>query len=308
MQSKGNGVYSVIDLGTNTCLLLTARIENGVLTKLYEAAETPRIGKGIYSTGNISEDSLRNVESIFLDYKQKSLESGATEIFAFGTSALREAKNSLEFINRIEASTGIRISVITGEEEAVCAYKGATYDLPGGNYTVIDIGGGSTELSYMKGESLRSISIDAGSVRLTEKFFGNGYSREAMKAAADFIGKLTDSFPGSDDGRELVGVAGTLTTLSCIRQGLRDFDPEKVHGDSISIGEVTELTDKLAGMSESQKLKLGSYMPGRSDIIAAGALILREVMKRLGHKKVLVSAKGLRYGLMLRLVDFSKMM
>lgn len=306
MQSKGNNTYSVIDLGTNTCLLLVARFVSGKLTPLYEAIESPRIGKGIYDTRIISDDAFVKVRQIFDEYRDISLDLGAGDIRAFGTSALREAGNRDDFISRIEEATGIRISVISGKVEAECAYTGATYDLPKGEYAVIDIGGGSTEISFMQDGELVCESSDIGSVRLTEKFFLNGHSNESLIAATEMVNRHLDLLHQLPADRQLVGVAGTLTTLSAIRRGLTYFVPELVHGDSIPFAEVAQITDKLSSMSDSERLSLGNFMKGRSDIITAGALILREYMKRLGTDAIKVSARGLRYGLLLRIVDFSK--
>lgn len=306
MQSKDNGVFSVIDLGTNTCLLLVASLVNGKLTTLFEAQETPRIGKGIYDTHKISDEGFEKAREIFEKYKRVSDEHNVNEINAFGTSALRDAGNSNEFVDFIKSKTGIGIRVISGSEEAECAYLGAVYDLPEDDYAVIDIGGGSTEISCHESGLLVNESVNIGSVRLTEMFFLNGYSHEAQSGAVTFIDEYLDKLPLSAKGKNLVGVAGTLTTLSAIRLGLKEFDVEKVHGDIISLSNVKEITDRLIMMNEKERLSIGTYMAGRSDIIISGALILRELMKKLDSRSVKISARGLRYGLMLKLDAFSK--
>lgn len=228
MRSRDNGIFSVIDLGTNTCLLLVASLVNEKLTTLFEAQETPRIGKGIYDTHRISNEGFEKAREIFEKYKRISDEHKVIEINAFGTSALRDADNSDEFVDFIKSKTGIEIRVISGNEEAECAYLGAVYDLPEDDYAVIDIGGGSTEISCHESGLLVNESVNIGFMRMTEMFFLNGYSREAISKALEFINEHLDRLPLSAMGKNLVGVAGTLTTLSAIRQELKEFDIGKV--------------------------------------------------------------------------------
>jgi exopolyphosphatase/guanosine-5'-triphosphate,3'-diphosphate pyrophosphatase len=306
MRSKDSGVYSVIDLGTNTCLLLVASLNKGKLTTLFEAQEVPRIGKGIYDTNRISSDSFEKAREIFEKYRRISEEYNVLEINAFGTSALRDAINSKEFVDFIRSKTGVEIRVISGNEEAECAFLGAVYDLPEDDYAVIDIGGGSTEISCRDSGMLINESVNIGSVRLTEMFFADGYSAEALSEAGKFTEDSLRRIPLSAKGKKPVGVAGTLTTLSAIRLSLKEFDIVKVHGDVITLDEVSEITHRLIRMNEQERLSIGSYMKGRSDIIVSGALILRILMEKLGAANVRISAKGLRYGLMLSLDAFSK--
>lgn len=306
MRSKDSGVYSVIDLGTNTCLLLVASLNKGKLTTLFEAQEVPRIGKGIYDTNRISSDSFEKAREIFEKYSRISEEYNVLEINAFGTSALRDAVNSKEFVDFIRSKTGVEIRVISGNEEAECAFLGAVYDLPEDDYAVIDIGGGSTEISCRDNGILINESANIGSVRLTEMFFADGYSAEALSEAGEFTEDSLRRLPLSAKDKKPVGVAGTLTTLSAIRLGLKEFDIVKVHGDVITLDEVSEITQGLIRMNEQERLSIGSYMKGRSDIIVSGALILRILMEKLGAANVRISAKGLRYGLMLSLDAFSK--
>ncbi|MBX7043306.1 MAG: Ppx/GppA family phosphatase [Ignavibacteria bacterium] len=306
MRSGGNKVYSVIDLGTNTCLLLTASVEGSGLTALNEVQEIPRIGKGIYDTGLIARESFERAAEVFLRYRRLSEEYGAGKIFAFGTSALRDAKNSEEFISYIMEMTGIQINVISGRQEAECAYLGAVYDIGSGEHAVLDIGGGSTELSFIESGILINESANIGSVRITDMFFRNGYTESALAEAEKFISAGINKLPLYESERQLVGVAGTMTTLSAIKLGLNEFDFSKIHGDSLSFEEVRSIAGKLFRMSEGERKELGSFMEGRSDIITAGAVILRIFMEKLKAESIIVSAKGLRYGLMLNIDAFSK--
>ncbi len=304
MRSRNDVTYSIIDLGTNTCLLLIATLENEKLTALFEAQEIPRIGKGIYETSRISRESFDKALAIFENYKQISDDHNVRGIYAFGTSALRDAVNSKEFIEFISSKTGIRIKVITGKQEAECAFSGAVFDLPEDDYAVIDIGGGSTEISFRSDDTLINETMNIGSVRLTEMYFRNGYGQNAVSQAEELIGKSIVKLSLSPGKRKLVGVAGTITTLSAVKNGMKEFEFGRIHGDVISLEDVSDISNRLMNMNEAERLAIGDFMRGRSDIIVSGSLILKMLMERLGAGEIRVSAKGLRYGLMLNLDDF----
>ena len=172
MQSKDKNIYSVIDIGTNTCLLLTAKLQDKTLTEIYESQEIPRLGKDLYRTGMIPPESFQNVLKIFNKYKTVSKEHGSEKIFAFGTSAMRDAANSNEFIDFIENGTGIRIRIINGEEEAKYSFEGAVFDLDTRKeYAVLDIGGGSNEcIICHQNEILWKHSFECGMQRIVSKF------------------------------------------------------------------------------------------------------------------------------------------
>lgn len=307
MPSKDDNIYSVIDLGTNTCLLLIARLHGYKLNTLFEAQEIPRIGKDLYETGRISAEAFYNVRKIFERYISISIEFNARSIFAFGTSAMRDALNSAEFIDFIESATGIRIRIISGYEEARYSYEGAVFDLnKDKKYAVLDIGGGSTEICSKDNGKISSVSFDIGSVRLFENFFRENLNSGGLKAAAKFIRENLSAYDPDSMKGSLVGVAGTLTTLASIRKGLKDFNEEEIHGSILKINEAESLLNQLIVMTSEDRMNIGSYMKGRSDIIISGTLILFEVMKYLSAEEIIVSAKGLRYGLLMNISDFNK--
>ena len=302
MQSRDKNIYSVIDIGTNTCLLLTANLSNNKLTKLYEAQEIPRLGKDLYKTGMISQESFQKVSEIFNRYISVSKEYGSEKIFAFGTSAMRDAKNSTEFIDFIEKSTGIRIRIINGKEEAKYSYEGAVFDLDKNkSYAVLDIGGGSTEICYRERNEISSVSFDIGAVRL----FEHNQDLKNLENTKISIRSKINSENVDIGERKLVGVAGTITTLSAIKNGLEDFNENIIHKDILRISDINDIFNKLTSMTAKERLDLGSYMAGRSDVIIPGTLILMELMKFLKAEEIIVSAKGLRYGLFLNISDFN---
>ncbi|MEO8208970.1 MAG: Ppx/GppA family phosphatase [bacterium] len=307
MQSKDSKVYSVIDIGTNTCLLLIARLTEKNLTKLFEAQEIPRLGRDLYRTGLISKEAFQSVLEIMREYISISKKYDAEKVFSFGTSAMRDARNSSELIDFINLQTGIEIKILTGEEEAKYGYEGATFDFKKGvQYAVLDIGGGSTEISFRKDQNIVSVSIDIGSVRIYEMFFKGIFNPANIENARIFVIENLCKTDYVINNQLLIGVAGTLTTLSAIKNNLKEFDERVIHKDVLTFDEVNNIFRKLISMSESERLASGSFMKGRSDVIVSGTLILIEIMNYFQIDSVNVSTKGLRYGLLLNIPDFYK--
>lgn len=310
MQESYNGIYSVIDLGTNTCLLLIAKYsetKNSVnrVTKLFEAQEIPRLGKGLYDTGKLSDDSFRKTSEIFRKYISISKEHNSLKVFAFGTSSMRVASNTKEFIEFIKNETGIEIKVISGKDEARYGFEGALFDMPEGKYAVLDIGGGSTELSYEVNGELFTESLEIGSVRINEIYFKDSFSGENIQKAKEFVrDALNKAELHKPEGFKLVGVAGTLTTLSAIKNKLNNFEEEIIHKDVMTISETENIFQRLINLTNDERLRIGEFMKGRSEVIISGALILIEIMKRYEFETVTVSTKGLRYGLLMNINNF----
>ena len=305
MQSRDNKVYSVIDIGTNTCLLLIATIRENKLIKLFEAQEIPRLGKDLYKTGIISEEAFQKTLSIFNKYISHSKDFNSEKIFAFGTSALRDANNSAEFIEFIGSECGVKIKVLTGEDEAKYSYNGSVYDLEiSKDYAVIDIGGGSTEIGYRDGGIIISDSIDIGSVRIYEEFLKGNINHRNIETAGKFIESKISSLECITGGRSFVGVAGTITTLSALKNRLKEFDEVVIHKDILTLPEIGKIFENLISMTEEERINLAGYMKGRSDIIISGILILTKLMEQMDIQEITVSTKGLRYGLFLNIPDF----
>ncbi|HEV8538252.1 MAG TPA: Ppx/GppA family phosphatase [Bacteroidota bacterium] len=302
---------SCIDIGTNTVLLLVADIdENGIIHPVEELQRIPRLGKDVDGRNMIHVASFDRVAWIVNEYKNLSNQLGAAKILAAATSAVRDASNRDEFIEYIRSATGLTVEVLPGDEEALWTYRGAVSGVPKTSrpLVVLDIGGGSTEVSFPYstshngGERLQRYSFQIGSVRLTERYFKHHPPTAAeIESAVQLIREEFSQVrnPGFEQYR-LVAVAGTATTLACLAQQLREFDVSRVSGYTIEYNVVEEWTVKLARMSPQQVLSLSGATEGRSDILAAGVLILNESMKHFGFRTVIVSERGLRFGLVLR--------
>ncbi len=302
---------AAIDIGTNTCLLLVAEIDDaGNIETLHEEQRLPRLGRAVDREHRIDPGSFANISSILIEYKAIALQFGALHIAACTTSAVRDASNQKEFLAEMERSAGIAIDVLAGEEEALLTYKGTLGGLPVGAYNVmvIDIGGGSTELSYAipgthnGSTKLTRFSFQLGAVRLTERFFRHSPPESAeIESARSLI--LEELAPVRNPGFEqftMVGVAGTVTTLACLDQELPCFDAARVRAYVMPYSRVARWLHRLSALTAEQIESLSSSASGRADVLTAGTLILHEIMSLYRISSVMASDRGLRYGLVVR--------
>lgn len=315
---------SVIDIGTNTVLMLIAEYEpiGNIVKTILDIQRIPRLGKGVNKNRNILPESFEKAETILEEYMQISHEQGSKEIIATATSFLRDSANRKDFVTYIKERTGVNIEILSGDDEARWTFMGGTFDkLTNINedlrITIIDIGGGSTEISSgkMPGkftlEAINNIQIsghsfDVGSVRLKEKFFSiHPPSKNEISNSKDFILSHISNFdkfeePAESDKSKLIGLAGTITTLGAIKLKLDKFIPEEIDNLELTITEVNQLLNIFSSRTSDELLTMGNYMEGRADIILSGTLILKCFMEKFGFDKLTISTKGLRYGILLR--------
>lgn len=298
---------SFIDIGTNTALLLIADLDpvNNRIVPVLHRQTIVRLGKNVDEQKIIDHTAMQRLIQCMLDFKDLSKEHKAQSIVAAGTSALRDAKNRMEIIDEVVMTSGIVIKTLSGEEEAAMTFSGAVAgmeDIPE-LFTVIDIGGGSTEISMGDFSHIEhSVSLDVGSVRLTERFFtGLPPSEEEFLAAKEEINRMfTGNLEPFFTGREQVfGVAGTLTTIATLVSELEAFDPVKLHNYPLRYDQVKQLLEELQSLTVDQIIGKG-VAEGRADVITMGTLILHQFMRLLGITELRVSVQGLRYGLALK--------
>ena len=296
---------AVIDIGTNTVLLLVAHIDPaGAIIPIVYEQRVPRLGRGVDERKKLAADSMDRVISVLFEYKSIIEEHGVRGAVVCGTSAVRDAANRREFADRVRRDTGFELEILSGEEEALLTHRGAMSGLPAIHQgTVLDIGGGSTEISTGTEMQLtRRVSLDIGSVRLTERLLKHDPPLQAEIDAATVLVheacRAASSFPTA--GSTLVAVAGTATSLAMLALHRKTFSMEHVAGTRLSFSQIDELFRMLSGMPSSGIRTLSDAMEGRSDVVTAGALILREVMMLLRFDQVVVSERGVRYGLAIR--------
>ncbi|HUI11554.1 MAG TPA: Ppx/GppA phosphatase family protein [Bacteroidota bacterium] len=305
IRSGAGVIVGVIDIGTNTVLLLVARIEDGnAITPLVYEQRIPRLGRRVDATRNLDASSMARVIAVLREYAALVLPYEPAAMAVCGTSAVRDAANRDLFARDILAQTGYRLEVLSGEEEAYWTYRGAASGVPGtGRLTVVDIGGGSTEIITGARSSIdRRISLTLGSVRLTERFLRHD---PPTPGELDAAGRFTEEELARASGFQfagttLVGVAGTATSLAMLARGIGDFDIAAVTNTPLTRAEVEGLYGRLRTMPSTEILRLSRVMEGRSDVITAGALIARSLMSRFEFSAMTVSERGVRYGIAIR--------
>ncbi len=294
----------VIDLGTNTVLLLVGRLTGPERVEvLADVHAVGRLGEGVEREGRIGAQALARVQSIVARHARRAASLGVERLVAYGTSALRDAANRDEVCAAIERSTGVRVRLLDAAAEARWTYLGATWgmELPE-QRGVLDIGGGSTEVAIGdRSGPHRWGSVDLGAVRLTERFFpALPPTPEQLGAARDAVRAALAALPAPSPCEPLVGVAGTVTTLGALDLGLHRFEPALIHGHLLPAVRVAALARLLQVQSYAALRAMPAVSAGRADLITAGALILDTALQTWGHAGVRVSTQGLRYGLLLR--------
>lgn len=304
---SGNEIQSAIDLGTNTILMVTGRRGAEGVEILDDAHEIARLGKGVDEHRRILPETVERVCGFLDQYRRRALELGATRICAFGTSALRDAANRQDFIDAARSQAGVELRELSGEQEARYTFAGAAFGLALGSqdYAVLDIGGGSTELaSGRPGQVKRSLSVDIGAVRLTERHFTDLPPTAAqLQAAEETVEQMLTRFFDLPATTKLIGVAGTVTTLGALHAGIERFDRRDLDGHFLSTEAAETLCDQLLSLTHEQIRALPQVSDQRADIIGAGSLILRAFLRRQSLPGLTVSTRGIRYGLLLDMLD-----
>ena len=302
---------ATIDLGTNTFLLLISEWRDGELHTVYQTAKIARIGEGVDRTGRFGETPMQRALDCLSRYVELAQEHGARTILACGTSAFRDARNRDEFIQRVREVLGIDIRVISGEKEAEYSYLGALSNkrhLPE-PFLMLDIGGGSTELCWGDRDRMTGrLSLDIGSVRLTERVLrSDPVLQEEMTRARAIIQEalreqvqLPEPFgAGREPTGTFLGVAGTVTTLAAMQQRVEPYDADRIDGSRLPLAAVQELISEIAKRTIEERKRMTGLSPKRADVILAGALILEAVMQFVQRDSIIVSDRGLRYGMAL---------
>ena len=335
---KSTKPVAVIDIGTNTVLSLVARKSGKGLQVLDEAQQLPRLGQGVDHHRIISSEAIdRLLEALRYHQKRIRTRFGEIDITVTATSAMRDAENREEVIHRIRQETAWDVLLLSGGQEAEAMFQGAMHMLDPAKFygstavTVIDIGGGSTELALGKlsrsdgdvhPDLQKRESLNAGCVRFTEQYF---FGKATVMAESEK--KARPGFrptPGLLNAMELlktrtkemvnavdftadaaVGVAGTITSLAyMLRAGTGPYRPEAINGSVITVGEIRKMIDRISCMPVDHIVeKWPVVMKGRADIFLAGLLILETCLAHLKMEEITVSTGGLRHGILFNVMN-----
>ncbi len=296
-----------IDIGTNTVLMLVADVQHdGTLEVIRDEHFIGRLGKGVDENGIILKETFDRIYRILSQLKEIADSLGIKHISARSTSALRDANNRQEFVDFIKTKLALEIQILSGKEEAELTYLGAISEyLPIMNsedYAVIDIGGGSTEIVVGSGTHITSSkSIDIGSVRLTERILKNSPPNNLeLEEANRFIrDRLQNIFP-FPPATKIIGVAGTLTTLAALDLRIPEFDKNLINRHILTDEAIDKIFQELKKLTLEQLRSYPQIHPSRADILLAGIIILKEILRKVNLSKISVSDRGLRYGIAIK--------
>jgi exopolyphosphatase/guanosine-5'-triphosphate,3'-diphosphate pyrophosphatase len=278
----------VVDLGTNSTRLLVADVEGANVREIARRTAITRLGEGVDERRRLLPLPIARVRNVLSDYRRELERLEAERVLAVGTSAVRDAENGEAFLGEVEWSYGFATRLLTGEEEAELTRRGVANGRAVENGTlVLDVGGGSTELITAR----ERISIDVGSVRLTERHLRSDPPSPGELAAAAWAVK--ESLP-SLQATDAIGVAGTITTLAALELG--DYDAERVHGHRLSRESVETLLERLSSLPLAQRRDLPGLEPERAPVIVGGAIVVREVLDRYGLGGLEASERDLLHG------------
>jgi exopolyphosphatase / guanosine-5'-triphosphate,3'-diphosphate pyrophosphatase len=285
---------AAIDCGTNSIRLLIADVPGAAgapLSDVHREMRVVRLGQGVDATGMLAPDALERTFAAVDDYAELIRTHQVEKIRFVATSATRDAGNRAVFVDGIKARLGVEPEVVSGAEEAALSFNGAASVLPALDdelVLVVDLGGGSTEFVVGNADGVQAaVSTDMGCVRFTERYLRSDPPtvNEIAAAEAEIDSKITsvlDAVPLAKVTR-VVGVAGSVTTITAQALGLASYQPELIHAAVVPAESIDRACTELLSMSREERAALGFMHPGRVDVIGAGALIWRTVIRRLGH-------------------------
>ncbi len=306
---------AAVDCGTNSIRLLVADVDaSGRLVDVVRRMEVVRLGHGVDRTGHIAPEAMARTLAMCRTYADQCRDAGVEHVRFVATSASRDADNAAEFVAGVESAFGdlhVTPEVVSGAEEARLSFRGATGDLVAAGipapYVVVDLGGGSTEVVRGSSSVQAARSVDIGCVRLTERHLrSDPPAPEEVDAAVADIGAALDVVEETVDlsgVATLVGLAGSVTTVTAYALGLAAYDPEAIHLSVLPPDRVARACDALLHMTRVERSALGFMHPGRVDVIGSGALVWREVVARVvrrsGTRRIVTSEHDILDGVAL---------
>lgn len=293
-----------IDIGTNSMRLLIAEYKEGKIVNRKKYVNTTRIGQGVDSNGYITNEAIERNINALVEFSNICKEENCKEVYCMGTSALRDSKNKDTFVTLAKEKAGIDVDIIDGEKESHLGFIGVLQGLEKEEeILVIDIGGGSTEFIIGDKDGIKfAKSENVGALRMTEKFLKEDPVNEnEFKDMSNFISneiKYTLEHIKNDKVKKLVGIGGTITSLSAMNQELEVYSMEKIHNSRITLKQIEFILQNLKKMTLNDKKTLKGLQPKRADIITAGVEILYTIMKNIEIDEIIVSEYDNLEGLM----------
>lgn len=295
-----NDLVAVIDLGSNSCLLLIARQTGHGLEPVKEVLRVVRLGAGVDESGLLSQLAMDRSEAVFSEYRQIIEQHGCTKVRCVATSAFRDAANRDELRQRLLETVGYDLRALDGNEEASLVMKAVLDAFPAqvDSRWIVDVGGGSTEIVVERGgEMTAMVSMGLGSVRHTERWLRSDppEMEELLVMHADILAQLLD-IEEFEPPRQMVGVGGTATTFVALEKHLDSYDHQQVHGSQLSGKSLQISLDRCLAANLEERRTFAGLHPDRAEIVIAGGSILLAVLEKAGLDRMTVSDRGLRWG------------
>jgi exopolyphosphatase / guanosine-5'-triphosphate,3'-diphosphate pyrophosphatase len=294
---------AAIDCGTNSIRLLIADIDGNNFREIVRDMEIVRLGQGVDQTDQFHPDAIARTLAAVDKFAAEIAKRGVEKIRFCATSATRDATNRHLFVDGVRERLGIELEVISGDEEAALSFAGAIKDLDPSNgpFLVVDIGGGSTEFVFGTATVEAAHSVNIGCVRMSERHFASDPATpEQIEAArADIQAAIAQAAAvvPITKAKTLVAVAGTATTVAAAALDLPEYDRYAIHLSRISAQQTHNAATMFATKTREQRISLGYMHPGRVDVIAAGSLVLSEIMKATGATEFVASESDILDGM-----------
>ena len=304
----GAGVRSVVDIGSNSIKLRVARCPAGRIEVLLDTTEVVRLGRRT-ADGRLRREAIRNGARVVEEMVRRSREMGA-EPCLVGTMALRVAENAQDFLREILGRTGLEVWILSGEEEACLAWRGALDGSDGGPFAVFDTGGGSTEFVFgaSPGGATRSESVAVGAVSLTERFFtADPPAPESLDLALRYVRDLLlcSKIEWADPSRppSVIGLGGGVVAMASVKLGLPGFAPLRLNGMELTRGDVEGQMRRYAAATLEARRRIRGLPASRADLVLASSCIVLCALEALGAGSFTVSINGLRHGLLVQMFE-----
>ncbi|MGC6476269.1 MAG: Ppx/GppA phosphatase family protein [Parvibaculales bacterium] len=313
-KSEADKLYAAIDLGTNNCRLLIVAPDKDGFRVVDSFSRIVRLGEGLDATGELSETAIERALAALRVCAGKIRKLDVARVRCVATEACRNASNGRAFIERVEKETRLRFEIIGARDEAELASVscGSLFDRKRRNVIVLDIGGGSTEITYLRLERGRfemkeTKSFPIGVVRLSERYNATQLTPEIYNQMRDDCAQEMKEFIAEQDLQDLrqvqiIGTSGTVTTLIAIQLGLKYYDRNKVDGRTVSAIAVKDVMKRLVAMTHEQLVNQACIGPERADLVLSGCAVLEAFMQFYPVPVIKVADRGLREGILLRLI------
>ncbi|HXW67102.1 MAG TPA: Ppx/GppA phosphatase family protein [Thermoplasmata archaeon] len=297
----------VIDVGSNTARFVAFEASaSGCVRPVYETKEAPRLGSGTGPDGRLSSSAMERGAAAVERFSRAVRTLGISRTLAVATSAVRDAPNGAEFVRRVERSTGVLLRVISGAEEARYAYLGVASAWVLDNDLVCDLGGGSLQLAETRGGRLQnSVSVPLGALRLSQRYLEHDPPKrkeveELREYVRETLASVLDAFGGKR--YRLFGIGGTVRSLARAAIELRDYPIQRVHGYPLWDHDLESLAELLGEMPAPKRRAVPGIGPDRADVVIAGLVVLRELLRATGAERITVAGTGIREGIALEAI------